>query len=149
MIPFNFFIWQSTRHITTSISDFCHQLKRFHATVTLATDGAETAVGLTPAGILLTAAIRVSTEIAGLDSADHHIQLGMNGTADKYIDVAQGGAATTISVNKKGNFLADFTDTKEAAALTLTITGGSDQTPSSGAVEVEVVYLAAVDLASV
>ena len=127
----------------------CYNLKRFKATVTLATDAAETDVGLTPNGILITAAIRVSTEIAGLDEADHHIQLGINGTSDKYIDVAQGGAATTISVNKKGNFLTDYTDTKETSALKLTITGGGDTTPSAGGVEVEVVYIAAADLADV
>lgn len=124
-------------------------MKRFHDTVTLDTGDAETAVGLTPAAVLLSAAIRVSTEIAGLDSADHHIQLGINGTSDKYIDVAQGSSATTISANKKGSYTFDPTDGVEASALVLTITGGSDNTPSAGAVEVEVVYLDSSDLADV
>lgn len=123
--------------------------KRFYAEVTLATDNAETDVGLTPGAVILSAAIRVSVEIAGLDSADHHIQLGINGAADKYIDVAQGAAATTISVNKKGNYTFDPTTDTEAAALKLTITGGADQIPSAGKVYVEVVYLDSTDLADV
>jgi hypothetical protein len=141
---------KSSSKITGQSADLslCN-IKRFHDTVTLATDGAETDVGLTPDGVILSAAIRVSTEIAGLDEADHHIQLGLNGSADKYIDVAQGAAATTISVNKKGNYTFNTTSGKEDAALKLTITGGADQTPSAGAVEVEIMYLAATDLADV
>jgi hypothetical protein len=119
---------------------------RFHQTITLATDGETTAVGLTPAGPILSAAIRVSTAIAGLDEADHHIQLGVAGTTDKYIDVANGSSATSIALNTKDSYVFDPADAPEAAALILTITGGSDVTPSSGAVEVEVIYMAANDL---
>jgi len=123
--------------------------KRFYSEVTLATDNAETDVGLTPAAVILTAAIRVSVEIQGLDSADHHIQLGINGSAAKYVDVAQGSAATTISVNKKGNYKFDPSTGTEAAALKLTITGGADQTPTAGKVYVEVIYLESANLADV
>jgi hypothetical protein len=124
-------------------------LKRFYAEVTLATDNAETDVGLTPAAVILSAAIRVSVQIDGLDSADHHIQLGINGNASKYIDVAQGGAAQNISVNKKGNYKFDPTTDTEAAALKLTITGGTDQIPTAGKVYVEVIYLDSANLADV
>lgn len=124
-------------------------INRFHDTITLDTGDAETAVGLTPDGVLLSAAIRVSTEIAGLDSADHHIQLGINGTSDKYIDKAQGAAATTISANKKDNYTFNPDDGIEASALVLTVTGGGDNTPSAGAVEVEVIYITSSDLADV
>lgn len=123
-------------------------LKRFYSIVTLATDGATTTVGLTPGAVIMAAAIRVSTAIAGLDEADHHIQLGIVGTTDKYVDVANGSAATSIAKNVKGHYTFDPTTDTEAAALILTITGGADQTPSAGAVEVEVIYLAASDLAN-
>jgi len=123
--------------------------KRFYAEVTLSTTGAETDVGLTPSAVILSAAIRVSVEIADLDSANHHIQLGINGTPAKYIDVAQGAAATTISVNKKGNYKFDPTTDTEATALKLTITGGADQTPTAGKVYVEVIYLDSANLADV
>jgi hypothetical protein len=132
----------------TNIGTSCN-FKRFYAEVTLATDNAETDVGLTPSAVILSGAIRVSEEIAGLDSADHHVQLGINGAADKYIDVAQGSAATTISVNKKGKYTFDPTTDTEAAALKLTITGGGDTTPSAGKVYVEVIYLDSTNLADV
>ena len=120
-------------------------IKKFSSTVTLATDGATTSVGLTPDGIVLSAAIRVSTAITALDSADHHIQLGVSGTLDKYCDVANGEAATSIALNKKGHYVGN--PVGEAAALILTITGGADMTPDGGAVEVEVVYIARANLA--
>lgn len=123
--------------------------KVFYTTVTLDTTGAETNVGLTPAGPMISAAIRVSTQITGLDSADHHIKLGVSGMTDKYIDVSQGGAATTIDVNKKGNSGMDGFGTPEEEALILTIDGGADNTPSAGAVEVEIHYWALSDLPSV
>jgi hypothetical protein len=126
------------------------QVKRFHAIVTLATDGAETAVGLTPSAVILSAAIRVSTQITGLDSATHTINLGINGAATKYIAVSQGAIATTIDVNKKGHYTFDPTTDTEAAAVVLTIAGdGADNTPTGGAVEVEIIYLVGADLASV
>lgn len=119
------------------------------ATVTLATDGATTSTGITPAGVILGASLIVSTAIAGLDSADHHIQLGVSGTADKYIDVANGEAATSIAQNKKGSYTLDPTVGKETAELILTITGGADQTPTGGAVKLQIIHLAQSDLANV
>lgn len=122
----------------------------FTDTVTLDTGDAETDVGLTPNGVILHAAIRVSTAIAGLDSADHHIQLGINGASDRYVDVANGSAATSIAVNVKDHYVGDpATNGPETSALVLTVTGGSDNTPSAGAVEVEVIYIAHTDLADV
>ncbi len=123
--------------------------KRFHATVTLDTIDEESDVGLTPSAVILSAAIRVSTEIAGLDSDNHTINLGVNGDIAKYASVAEGGASTTISVNKKAKYTFDPTTDTEAAALVLTIGVGTDKTPSAGAVEVEVIYLDSADLASV
>jgi hypothetical protein len=123
-------------------------LKRFYSIVTLATDSATTTVGLTPGAVIMAAAIRVSTQVDGLDSADHHIQLGVAGTTGKYVDAANGSAATSIAKNVKGHYTFDPTTDTEAAALILTITEGGDQTPSAGAVEVEVIYLAASDLAN-
>jgi hypothetical protein len=123
-------------------------LKRFYSVVTLATDSATTTVGLTPGAVIMAAAIRVSTQVDGLDSADHHIQLGVAGTTGKYVDAANGSAATSIAKNVKGHYTFDPTTDTEAAALILTITEGGDQTPSAGAVEVEVIYLAASDLAN-
>lgn len=123
-------------------------VKRSRAIVTLSTTGATTTVGLTPNAVVMSAAIRVSTQVDGLDAADHHIQLGVAGTTDKYVDVAEGAANAYISVNKKGNFTFNPAYDKETNALILTITGGADQTPTAGAVEVEVIYLAGVDLAN-
>jgi hypothetical protein len=124
-------------------------IKRFYSIVTLNVAGAETDVGLTPNGLILSACIRVSTQIDDLDNADHHIQLGLNADSDKYIDVAQGAASTSISKNKKGtySFGAGLGLGTESSALKLTITGGGDNTPSAGAVEVEVIYLATATLA--
>jgi len=129
-----------------SVNTYGCNLKVLKSTVTLDTGDAETSVSLTPSGVILSAAIRVSTAIAGIDSADHHIQLGVNGTSDKYIDVAQGGAQTSIDVNKKGTYTFDPTDGVEAAAVVLTITGGADSIPTSGAVEIEIVYMGTTDL---
>ena len=122
-------------------------VKKFHEVVTLSTAGATTNVGLTPGGVVLHAAVRVATEIAGLDSNNHAVNLGVSGTADKYCDVPHGSSATTIAKNKKGHYAFDPEVGVEASALILTIDGGSDNTPSAGAVEVEVVYQVSLDLA--
>ena len=109
--------------------------------VTLSTSGATTSVGLTPAGVIMHAAIRVSTAIARLDSADPHVQLGISGTTDKYIDKANGSSATSIAANIKDVYKFNPSTGIETAALILTITAGSDQTPSAGIVEFEVIHL--------
>ena len=132
--------------VTTGVS---HLLKRFHTTVTLDTGDAETDVGLTAGAVIMSAAIRVAGQITGLDSADHHIQLGINSNSTKYIDVAQGSAQTTIDVNIKDSYTFDTTVGQESAALVLTITGGSDNIPSGGSVEVEIIYLDSANLADV
>lgn len=121
--------------------------KRFRALVTLDITDAETAVGLTPNAVILAAAIRVSTQVTGLDDAVHTISLGINGAATKYCTATNAGSATTISVNVKNNYTFDPSLDKETNALVLTIGGGADQTPSAGACEVEIIYLAGVDLA--
>lgn len=124
-------------------------LVRWTQTVTLATDGATTTVGLTPGGTIFGASMIVSTAIAGLDSADHHIQLGIAGTVAKYIDVANGASATSIAQNKKGHYGFNPATGVESAALILTITAGADQTPTAGAVDLDIVYAAQADLANV
>lgn len=124
-------------------------INRTVATVTLSTGGATTSTGITPAGTILGASLIVSTAIAGLDSADHHIQLGVSGTANKYIDVANGSAATSIAQNKKGSYTLNPSVGSESAELILTITGGADQTPTAGAVTLEVIHLSQTDLANV
>ena len=116
--------------------------------VTLDTGDATTTVGLTPNGTIFHAALRVSTAIASLDSADHHIQLGIAGTTDKYIDKANGSSATSIALNIKDVYEFDPDIGKETAALILTVTGGSDSTPSAGAVELQIVYLVHANLAN-
>lgn len=117
----------------------------FSSTITLSTSAATTATGLTPDGLVLSVAARVAAEIEGLDSADHHLRVGVAGTTDKYVDVANGSAATSIAENVKDHYVGD--PVHEAAELVLTLTGGSDNTPSAGAVELEVVYLPRADLA--
>jgi hypothetical protein len=124
--------------------------KRFYAEITLATDADFTAIGLTPNAVILSAAIRVSVQITGLDSADHHISLGNSVALNLYCDAAQGGAATTIDVNKKGKFtFCTAGVNQEALALRLTISGGGDNIPSAGKCYVEVIYLDSSNLADV
>lgn len=121
------------------------RIRVFHETVTLVTDGHTTNIGLDPDATVLHAAIRVSTEIAGLASADNSITLN-DGTID-YCTAAQGATATTIAVNKKGHYVFDPTDGPSSAALALTVDDNSgDRTPSAGAVEVYVVYIENNDL---
>lgn len=141
----NFVLTKATEIYDEGVFNF----KRFHDTITLDTGDEETDVGLTPAAVIISAAIRVSTEITGLDSANHHIQLGINGSATRYIDVAQGNGQTSIDVNKKGCFTFDPAKGTEENALVLTVAGGADNIPDAGAVEVEVIYLAARDLPDV
>jgi len=124
-------------------------IKRKRALVTLSTVAAETSISLTPNAVVLAAAIRVSTLIEGLDNDTHTISLGVNGTPAKYCVATNAGAATTISVNVKANYTLDPSLDKEASAMVLTIGVGEDVIPTAGACEVEVIYLAGVDLASV
>ena len=131
------------------ITGVSYLLKRFLAIVTLDTGDAETLVGLTPNAVIMSAAIRVSTQITGLDSANHSIRLGVNGVSNKYINVAQGSSQTTIDVNVKSKFTFTTAAGTESAALVLTIEGGSDNIPSGGAVEVEIIYLDSANLPDV
>ena len=124
-------------------------ITRTVADVTLATDGATTSTGITPAGVIMGASLIVTTAIAGLDAADHHIQLGVSGTTDKYIDVANGSSATSIAQNTKDSYTLTPSAGVETAELILTITGGADQTPTAGAVKLEIIHLAQTDLADV
>lgn len=123
------------------------QIYRFHDTITLATDGETTPTGLdVPGAIILSANIRVATQVAGLASADNEIELTDGTTV--YASLSQGGSATTIAVNKKGG--AALSATPVDAELDLVIADNSgDRTPSAGAVEVEVIYLLAEPLADV
>lgn len=129
----------------TNMGTSCN-FKMFYQEITLDTGGATTNVGLTPNCVIISAAIRVSVQIDGLDAADHHIQLGVAGTTNKYCDAAEGAANAYISVNKKDHYTYDPTIGTEAAALILTITGGGDQTPTAGKCYVEVIYLDSSDL---
>jgi hypothetical protein len=130
----------------------CLHIKVFTTTVTLSTAGATTSVGLTPDGVILAAAIRVATQVTGLTSVDNHIKLGTTNMVDNYNygDLANGSAATTIAVNSKDSYVADFSSgTTISDALILKVVGGADVTPSAGTVEVEVVYAVSADIASV
>lgn len=113
-------------------------IKTFHQLVTLSIAADTTTVGLTPAGVVLGAALRVSTQADGLDAADHTIALGVAGTVNKYGSVAQGAADAFIAVNKK--FFYAGIPVVETLPLIITITGGADQIPTAGAVEVVVHY---------
>jgi hypothetical protein len=119
---------------------------RFYSEITLDTGDAETDVGLTPSAVIVSAAIKVSVQVDGLDSADHHIKLGVSGTTAKYCDASEGGASTSISKNKGAKYTFDPSTDTEASALILTIDGGGDNTPSAGKCYVEVIYLQSANL---
>jgi len=117
--------------------------------VTLATDGATTSTGITPTGTVLAISASVITAIAGLDSADHHYQIGVSGTTDKYIDKANGSASTSIAVNTKDQYFLDTAKAVDGGELIITLTGGSDVTPTGGVVRIEIYYLNVNALADV
>jgi hypothetical protein len=129
-------LWKANQSYPTTKN---YAEKMIHQLLTLATDSAETAVGVTPNGPLFGWGLRVSQEVAGLDSADHSISLGTVAEPTKYGTVSQGGAATTISVNKKfhGSGLAAGI-VPEPAALVVTIAGGGDNIPTAGQIEIEI-----------
>ncbi len=103
----------------------------------VAIDGATTTTTLTPTGQVLGMRISVIDAITGLDSADHHIQIGVSGTTDKYIDVANGSAATSIAVNTKDEYSINTAKAADGGAIIFTITGGSDVTPTAGTVRIQ------------
>jgi len=100
---------------TEDLNIYGMAVTRFHDTITLATDAATTTIDLTPGGLILSAAIRVSTEILGIDAADHHLQLGITGTTDKYIDKAHGASL----IKKTDMLLAHQTTLKVQKCLSL------------------------------
>lgn len=108
--------------------------------ITLSTSTATTSTGITVAKTFAGLKSIVSEAITGLDSADHHYQVGVSGTTDKYIDKANGAAATSIAKNTKAVYDFDPDIGKESAELIITITGGSDQTPDAGKIKLEVLY---------
>lgn len=115
-----------------------------HKYITLDTADATTSTGITPTGRVQSVQMIVREEITGLDSADHHVQVGVSGTTDKYIDKANGSSATSIAQNIKDHYTGD--PASETAELIITITGGADNTPTGGVVELRVVYLPFGDL---
>lgn len=121
--------------------------KMIHRILVLSTISAATATGVTPIGRVTGVALRVSTEITGLDAADHSIALGIAGTTDKYGTVSQGAADDHIHVNKK--FHGQGGDSPESAELIITIGGGADQIPTAGAVEIEIHFTQQSALADV
>jgi hypothetical protein len=124
-------------------------IKTFHQTVTLNAGTDATLVGLVPNGVVIGAAIRVSTQITGLSNDIHTISLGIVGTTTKYCTATQAGpAATTIDVNTKAHYTGLAT-TAETVALQLTIGVGADVWPTAGAVEVEIHYFCQAALPNV
>jgi hypothetical protein len=118
-------------------------VKTFHQIVTLGAT-ATTAVGLTPAGVIIGAAFRVSTQIDGLSPDNHTISLGVAGTVNKYGTATQGAGDAFISVNKKAKYAG--VPLAETLALILTIEVGGDCNPTAGAVEVVVHYYEQIDI---
>jgi hypothetical protein len=124
----------------------CGGIIVIHTIVPISTVGATTTILSAPGAIVLGAAFRVSTEIAGLDAADHSLGLGVAGTADKYGTVSQGAADDHIHVNKKAHYHRAAAGDIETNDIILTIGGGADQTPTAGAVEVYIRYEFQTDL---
>jgi hypothetical protein len=114
-------------------------VKMIHQILSVSTIGATTVTGVTPGGMVLGAALRVNTDIEGLDSADHSISLGTAGDADKYGTVSEGVAEIHISKNKK--FVSHGNGLPEPSELIITIGGGADQTPTAGSVEIEIHFV--------
>jgi hypothetical protein len=117
-----------------------------HKTIALSTAGATTNTGIIPDRVIKLEAC-VAEVITGLDSFDHHVQVGVSGTPGKYVDIANGAAATSIAVNKKGHY--SGAPVAEGSELIITITGGSDRTPSGGALELRLVHDTEDDLPDV
>jgi hypothetical protein len=147
MAPASGSLWKTNQTYPTGKN---YAEKMIHQIIPLATDSDTTAVGVTPNGPVTGYAVRVSTAIAGLDNADHSISLGVAGTTAKYGTVANGAAATSIAVNKKfhGQGLAAGW-APEPLALILTLSGGGDNTPTAGAVEIEIHFIEQSALADV
>lgn len=112
----------------------------YDSEVTLSTVSEETAVSLTvSAGVILSAAIRVTQEIQGLTgAADHSIALGVNGTPEDLCHVHEGASSEVISVGKT----AQYTNVPKSQtnALVLTVGGGADNIPTQGKVHVKIRY---------
>jgi len=142
MAPFNGVVYLDTAPHAKAVQG----LGAYHEIISVNVASDTTAV-TTIVGSILAAAIRVDEDITGLDSADHHIKLGIVGTTAKYCDAAQGGASTRIDGNTK-NFYAGV-PLYESVGLILTIDGGGDNIPNAGSVEVMVMYVVQDNMADV
>ena len=136
LAPFNGQVYFATQSASVEVGTNFY-IKTVRSLVTLT--ATETAVGLTPGGVILGAAFRVSTQITGLSNDAHTLGLGINGTPAKYCTVTH-AVATTIDVNTKAQYNG-LTLAAETNALVLTIGVGGDTIPTAGAVEVEIHYL--------
>jgi hypothetical protein len=124
-------------------------IKTYRALITVSTTTANTLTGFTPNGIILGAAIRVSTQVAGLgDVFARLLSLGVGGTPTKYGSATQAPAAITIDVNTKAAYDGALLAV-EGTELELTISGGINNIPSSGVVEIEVHYMYQANIPSV
>ena len=121
----------------------CHKL------VTLSVVAAITDISYTPGEVVMGAAIRVSTQVAGLDNVNHHLKLTDATGAIVYIDI-DCGIGTTIAANTKGHYhFGALAVAIEATAMKLEITGASGNIPNAGVVEVYILHRVTNDLASV
>lgn len=114
--------------------------------ITLSTGGATTSssANLLPANALILGVTGiVTTAIAGVDATA--IQLGVSGTATRFGSGSTLTAGGTIvgGNHLKGGVSTDATGPWQASAaqVLITLSGGSDQTPSAGAVRVTVAYI--------
>ena len=121
------------------VFDMVHQSPRVKSVaVTLDTSGASTTVtGAFPAWSRLIAMVaKVTTEVADVDATGFTVSIGgttVLTSSDLNVHPAVGGAigwnpATSVET------------TATAANMRIALTGGTDQTPSAGAITVEFVY---------
>jgi len=113
--------------------------------VTLSTVGAttDTTIQIPANSLVLGVTVRVTTGITGIDSTA--LQFGDSTTAARFGSIAAFTAGTTgVGLNHlQGGISTDATGpiVTSATAVRLTLSGGTDNTPSAGAVRVTIHYI--------
>jgi hypothetical protein len=141
------FILTDTEHVSRIIGANGGQQNRgmLSESVTLSTAGAttDTTIQIPANSFVLGVTVRVTTGITGIDSTA--LEIGDATTSDRFGSIAAFTAGTTnVGLNHlQGGISTDAAGpiVTSATAVRLTLTGGTDDTPSAGAVRVTIHYI--------
>lgn len=123
-----------------------HKKADFVVSKTLSTSGGTTNLGFSvPVGAIIRGvSAKIITTIAGVSTSGVTVALAFSGgstlSVGSFVSSGDGNVAAGTKLTKLYDYAASNAVTSTTANLTLTISGGADNTPSAGAIRAVVYY---------